>query len=1079
MDIDERIKLAADEIRSYGAVAILGAGISLGQGFPLTRHLQMLLWNALDSDEDARKELAAKLGQKLSTTKQLIGDDPNKTDLALKILASSHTARGIFQNNFKALNDDKIKNPSNVHDIISELLHRRNIKMVISLNWDTLLETAYHRHYGGTIHPGSEWLKKLHGDAANPDLKWTLPNEPSNLPEDIIQDISMLAEDYPKVLLIIGYSENDEEIVSKIIEPLSSQWRVIRIGPHATDENSIPLSAKEALPKLHGYINDNPELPGCEYINFDNQHDLGSALSGIGLGPSDVNVCPRLPEVDIAKQQLEEAGSSVIIGKMGSGKSLIAYQTAHDLNKDGWEILRLKKLTQSKEQLIAHLLALPHKSLLIIDNAQSFDEDIVSYILENATDKLRVLALTTDDNISRYNKIHIANERALSFIAEDFRNRQNEILPIIQRFDRSIGEGYLDIPLEQRINDALKSSGTPWQFNFILTGGWRRADAELAILHENERSDLLLAAISIKQIVSLDTGSSLEWLEEASEMLGKDKSWMNLALNALRDRHLIIEGDTIRCPHVRFSEVVIDIIYSNREENYKEQLINLFRTALYEAIGSLKGIFWVLSSWRSSRDSSYLFGLILDSQIMVEIIERCWAASSNEDIGYASLILSILAGRYPDSLDDFASHSEQIATWIEEADVKSLYGLGDLLNNLGQRDHELTEAIIDLINPQIIDDKLSQIGISDAYVWGYFLGRLCYAASHKWIMQLKNSLDSSALQSLFAGVEVDDVEINSLDELAEGLLCFDDSLAIKLVDSALPQIASAFNNDIIEFQDITHIIWFVLGFAPDFLRQEYEPSSDQKQIAYKLADSINAEAVAQFISKSRRRDWENYAKLIYFLKEVMPEKATEISHLIDFDVLDETSKGLWGNQPHELIQLIHALATEDDGEPVRSWINRHSEEFVSLDLILVAVAPESTTAILGEGYNLNLNLDDLAHWNLATVAVGRLSTVDKKLASIVINSNQQGITKGFELKNDRSDYKCFPEFIELMGALSPDILKECLESLDPTIISISWSERLKGNSEERLAAETLINLVIKENITSLVDIAQELKHKNH
>ena len=182
---------------------------------------------------------------------------------------------------------------------------------------------------------------------------------------------------------------------------------------------------------------------------------------------------------------------------------------------------------------------------------------------------------------------------------------------------------------------------------------------------------------------------------------------------------------------------------------------------------------------------------------------------------------------------------------------------------------------------------------------------------------------------------------------------------------------------------------------------------------------------------------------------------------------------------YELIQLIHALATEDDGEPVRSWINRHSEEFVSLDLILVAVAPESTTAILGEGYNLNLNLDDLAHWNLATVAVGRLSTVDKKLASIVINSNQQGITKGFELKNDRSDYKCFPEFIELMGALSPDILKECLESLDPTIISISWSERLKGNSEERLAAETLINLVIKENITSLVDIAQELKHKNH
>jgi hypothetical protein len=331
--IDTRIKFAADEIRSLGAIAIIGAGISLEQGLPLTQHLQMLLWNALDSDESALKELATKLGHKLSPAKILIGDDTYKTNLAFSILASSQIARRKFQHSFKKLNDEQITNPSIPHDIISELLHRGIIKMVISLNWDTLLETAYHRRYGGALRPGGDWLKKPHGDAANPDIKWILPGEAAYLPEDIIQEISIIAKDYPRILLIIGYSEKDEAIVSKIINPLSDQWRVIRIDPHTTDESSIRLTAQEALCKLSTYINITPEVPGWEYINFDNQHNLGSALIGIGLGPADVNVCPRLPEVDIARQQLEVAGSSVIIGERGSGKSLIAYQTAYDLNK--------------------------------------------------------------------------------------------------------------------------------------------------------------------------------------------------------------------------------------------------------------------------------------------------------------------------------------------------------------------------------------------------------------------------------------------------------------------------------------------------------------------------------------------------------------------------------------------------------------------------------------------------------------------------------------------------------------------------------------------------------------------------
>jgi hypothetical protein len=239
------------------------------------------------------------------------------------------------------------------------------------------------------------------------------------------------------------------------------------------------------------------------------------------------------------------------------------------------------------------------------------------------------------------------------------------------------------------------------------------------------------------------------------------------------------------------------------------------------------------------------------------------------------------------------------------------------------------------------------------------------AASREWSIRLKDSLNLSALNSLFSNVEVN--EIGSLDDMAIGLWSLDDSLAVKLIDLSIPKISSAFNNDIIKFSDINHIIYFVLGFAPKFLRRS-EPSQDQKQIAYKLADGINSRSIAQFISQSRRRDGQSYADLINFLDEVMPEKAKQIAHLIDLNALDDTSKGLWGNLPHELLCMIAALATGDDHKISRLWINRHANELVSLHPLLVAIAPESTTAIR-QGCNLDFALGDLANWDLATLAI--------------------------------------------------------------------------------------------------------------
>ncbi len=47
MDLELALNKIADEIRTFGAIAIIGAGASKDIGFPLNAQLQTLLWHVV------------------------------------------------------------------------------------------------------------------------------------------------------------------------------------------------------------------------------------------------------------------------------------------------------------------------------------------------------------------------------------------------------------------------------------------------------------------------------------------------------------------------------------------------------------------------------------------------------------------------------------------------------------------------------------------------------------------------------------------------------------------------------------------------------------------------------------------------------------------------------------------------------------------------------------------------------------------------------------------------------------------------------------------------------------------------
>jgi hypothetical protein len=544
--LEEPISQAANEARSFGAIAIIGAGTSRDSGLPLAGQLQSLLWQALDAEDELRDHLRLIHGWRGTTAKEMIGDDALRTHMAYRAIASSPKARRAYQQGFSRLNEERAVRSSLAHKALAEMLHRRLVEFVVSLNWDTLLEAAYRRRYGVALRADGEWLYKPHGDAADAETDWILPHESGYVPDVIVQRATSLASIHPRVLLIVGYSEKDEEVVTKLISPLSNQWRVVRIGPGAIGEWSIALPAEDAIPSLIRILYPRPETPGWDYVSFDNQRDLGAALTGRGLGPADVKACPRLPEVSALKRTLLVTNSAVVIGKSGSGKSITAYQAAYDLCQDGWEVLRLIEPSRDVEELIYAISNLPRKSVLIVDDAQGLEPKLVLRLLDLASDSLAVIVISTDA-VAQKHDVEVVGSQAVATIAEALKLRRAETLAIVQKLDNHVGDGYLDISLEDRLEEAAKSD-FPWQFSFVLTGGDRRSKNEIAALRERDRMDLLLAAIAAGQIISLDAGTTLGWLEKAAEALGKGKAWLDQGINSLLDRRLLISEGVFRLP---------------------------------------------------------------------------------------------------------------------------------------------------------------------------------------------------------------------------------------------------------------------------------------------------------------------------------------------------------------------------------------------------------------------------------------------------------------------------------------------------------------------------------------------------
>jgi hypothetical protein len=112
-----------EALLKLGAVAVIGAGVSLPVRYPSSAGLQPLLWHALDADQPERARLADRLRRTDAPGKALIGYAQELTAAAWEVVSLSSLARQAFQSAFAAIDAERANVPSPAHDALVRLLH--------------------------------------------------------------------------------------------------------------------------------------------------------------------------------------------------------------------------------------------------------------------------------------------------------------------------------------------------------------------------------------------------------------------------------------------------------------------------------------------------------------------------------------------------------------------------------------------------------------------------------------------------------------------------------------------------------------------------------------------------------------------------------------------------------------------------------------------------------------------------------------------------------------------------------------------------------------------------------------------
>lgn len=691
-----------------------------------------------------------------------------------------------------------------------------------------------------------------------------------------------------------------------------------------------------------------PDYDYWEKIDFSFQKDISEAIAGYRLQPCHVSACPRLSQVEEIKKKLDIVDYVIVEGEPGCGKSISVYQAAFDFSKNGWIVYRY--INKNAQDTIFLPQESDIKHLIIIDDAQNLPRFFIEKIITQAQKHTKIILAFTklgSDNSLYSEPIRITNVDAVKAISVNYKQRKQEILPIVQKFDRHVGDGMMDISFEGRIKNAA-TKNTPWLFNYTLRGGWSTTSAQFQAVYNHNQCGLLSAIIALFQILKVDNAIDFKWLQTYINKIDSSIVCTEDDLNYLIQNKIIASLDDIRIVHIESAKSIIHNFYKLANKSSKELICKIIENGYQDRIFNELGLIWLQDVVSSS--VYCLTEQLFTESLLDSVFCNLDKITDAEQRGHIVYLLERMfrLRRAKSGRQYFNQNENLLAQWLSQTTSKNAYSYSRLLNALNNERDGSLKTFASKINLDALVQNFSNSSIDDLYVWCKMFERFSCAYNDETEIislgeLLKDSLCAKSNQVTTNNVATFYYSLSEIFYLNQDLI-------LKLLSQNTDKIQSLCLSNVEEVIDIFdfHFLEYVCGLSHFSLRK---PTDQQRSFSKQFVKALPVTSIASFVSYSLPRNWHRIYDIGRLLYRDNKKVYSQIVKAIDYDALNRCSSALWKKTNGDL-HLLFSFIAFGDKETAKQFFMKNIEKIEELGLI--KFLPEQAIALYKKGVKIRL-----------------------------------------------------------------------------------------------------------------------------
>ena len=820
-----------------------------------------------------------------------------------------------------------------------------------------------------------------------------------------------------------------------------------------------------------------PQTGNADWMveTFSGERDLGPALLGRPLGPADVDACPELPQVGRLWDELAGGYSARVLGSPGAGKSVCAFQVARRAHARGWRVLRLRNPQTSQLELVSD----GQPTLFIVDDAHLTDPALLRRAEEQTSASRWLLSAhtVTEDQTPSAGIIRIDPKQAVSVIAAGLRVDMAETLRVVQKVDDRVGDHIGDEPIEHRI-EAAEAADRPWQFCFILGGGWQRASQSA---HDARAAgfDIFLAIAALHQIASRDARASLADLGPLLSAAGLEEGH-DAAIDWLVNARLLLSRDDLRCPHQRLSIVLIRYILEGQDQARHKAVAAAIGVILADPTYPFVGLYILLQELRMTGGNGHRWHRLVEQNWLPPLIARCWAAEDALDRRGAAFLLTELQSYYEREAWLAAillGYEETAARWYSEALPETGYSLGSLFGQIRMKDEALAQSVVALADPEAVAAAVSHRDTVAACDAASMVYHSAGCRPDTWCARYLAAIDRDNCLEMMRNWPRDHY-LSAAGTFCQIFTWDDEAFGLDLIEALIPRIADELRtNPVHGFHELHDMIWLSLRLRDLFGTHigKNAPTRRMREIGKKMVAIWEPKTLAAQLTAIGRREFQPAGWLLLFVRERSVRRFETIVVHIDWPKLEATIGDAWARSDHDIeVFLQICFQAKKAQEPIRQMIAANRTRQPILSVRLAMLAPQVAIEQLETGGAIGLAKHGHFHWRMSAAVIAQLAIVRSDIIEAMVTPHEAIASEKLSGKTQ----PFFGEpllFLRLLRQLAPASFERILAAIDPVGAETGWGAALSGMDAAHHASKGDRETVRDDRQTAawLVEIAHD------